>query len=205
MTVLSGDGDGDLLVMDSMSREPLLLRAEMRLEPAVQLLVDHGYSGAPVINDAGRLTGMLHAVDLAVMHLGPATDLTITRHTLAGEASRAAVTIHPADTMYAAAVVMRSHGTDRLAVVDEPDHVVGVLTGHDTLRTIIQHGDLLREVVDEQLAAIGMPDVRAAVDLSGVVLLTGAVDSYAARARVVRTIGAVNGVTEVDELLTVAP
>jgi hypothetical protein len=33
----------------------------MRLEPAVALLIDHGYSGAPVIDAHGHLSGMLHA------------------------------------------------------------------------------------------------------------------------------------------------
>jgi osmotically-inducible protein OsmY len=83
--------------------------------------------------------------------------------------------------------------------------VIGVVSGHDLLRTIVRRGDLLRELVDDQLAALDLPYVHAAVDLTGVVLLTGAVGSYADRARLVRAIGALEGVTEVDELLTIVP
>jgi CBS domain-containing protein len=198
-----------ILVAHVMSPEPLLLHATMRLEPAVALLIDHGYSGAPVIDDQGHLTGMLHAVDVAIMHLRPhgepPTDPTSVRHLLVGQMARAPVTIPPTSTMHDAAVTMRRHDTDRLAVVDEPEHVIGVVSGHDLLRTIVRRGDLLRELVDDQLAALDLPYVHAAVDLTGVVLLTGAVGSYADRARLVRAIGALEGVTEVDELLTIVP
>lgn len=194
-------------VAEVMSRKLLLLRAEMRLEPAVGLLVDHGFSGAPVINERGRLLGMLHALDVAIMHLLPREhDGTIEdRHILVGEVCRPAVTIAPASTMRAAADRMRDHGTDRLVVVEDSDHVIGVVTGHDLLRTVTRRGDLLHEIVNEQIVALGAPHVRADVDFSGVVLLTGAVDSPATRARLVRAVGALDGVTEVDELLTVIP
>jgi hypothetical protein len=72
------------------------------------------------------------------------------------------------------------------------------------LRTVAERGDLLREIVDERVAALDMPGVRATVDFSGTVLLTGSVDSQANRNRLVRTIGALDGVTEVDELVAVA-
>jgi CBS domain-containing protein len=199
----------DLLVAHVMSRKPLLLHASMRLEPAVALLIDHGYSGAPVIDDHGHLTGMLHAVDIAVMHLCPprdhVTEPNAARHLLVGEVARAPVTIQPTRTIHAAALMMRSHHTDRLAVVEKPDRVIGVVSGHDLLRTIVQRGDLLRELVEDQIAALDLPYVSAAIDLSGVVLLTGAVDSYQDRARLVRAIGALGGVTEVHELLTIVP
>jgi CBS domain-containing protein len=198
-----------LLVAHVMSPDPLLLHATMRLEPAVALLIDHGYSGAPVINDRGRLTGMLHAIDVAVMHLepqsGPGTGPPSTRHLLVGQIARAPVTIPPTSTMHAAAVMMRRCDTDRLAVIDEPGHVIGVVSGHDLLRTIVRRGDLLGALVEQELAALDLPYVRASVDLSGVVLVTGAVSSYADRARLVRAIGTLEGVTEVDELLTMVP
>jgi CBS domain-containing protein len=198
-----------VLVAQVMSGSPLVLQAVMRLEPAVALLVDHGYSGAPVINDCGRLTGMLHAVDVAAMHLGAPDDRAAEPsgpcHLLVGELARRPVTIRPTNTMHTAAVRMRRHRTDRLAVVDEPGHVVGVVSGHDLLRTIVRYGNLLSDLVHTQIAALALPYVSAAVDLSGVVLLTGAVGSYADRTRLVHAIGAIEGVTEVHELLDVVP
>lgn len=197
------------LVADMMSRDPLVLRADMRIEPAIALLVDHGYCGAPVVDDSGCLFGMLHALDVAVMHLvddRPYTPESASpRHTLVGEVCRAAVTIQPNDTAAAAAARMRRHATDRLAVVKPARHVVGVVSGSDLLRTIVRRGDLLSEIVSEKIAALGLPHVQASVDYPGIVLLTGSVDSHEALLAVVRDIGALTGVLEVHELLPVVP
>jgi CBS domain-containing protein len=212
MTNARGDQDrlgGRPLVADAMSHEPLLLRGDMRLEPAIDLLVVRGYSGAPVIGQRGRLVGMLHAVDVAIMHLVPmeedARQLPTARHILVREVCRGPVTISPTSTVQAAATKMRTHRRDRLAVVDGSDHVVGVITGHDLLRTLRRRGDLLRDIVDEQITALDLPDLHAAVDFAGVVLITGTVNSVEDRQRVLRAIGTLDGVTEVDELLTVVP
>jgi CBS domain-containing protein len=105
------------------------------------------------------------------MHLLPVDDVITApagRPILVGEASRAAVTIAPDATMRAAADRMREHDTDRLVVVEDADHVIGVVTGNDLLRTITRRGNLLRKVVEQQVAAL-------------------------------------NGVTEVDGLLSVLP
>ncbi|MBD0322807.1 MAG: CBS domain-containing protein [Aldersonia sp.] len=194
-------------VAEVMSRRPLLLRAAMRLEPAVELLVDNGYSGAPVIDRTGTLIGMLHALDVALMHLlPPDRDVPLEvghRQILVGDVCRAPIRIAPYSTMRMAADMMRDHGTDRLVVVDNADHVMGVVTGHDLLRTVSRRGNLLSEIIDGHIAALGLTDVHADADYSGVVLLTGTVDSVERRDELVRAISAVDGVTEIDELLAV--
>lgn len=195
-----------LQVAQVMSRDPLMLRADMRLEPAIELLVDHGFAGAPTIAEHGQLIGMLHAIDVAIMHLLPVDKPRHPeRHVLVGEVCRPAVKIDRTSTVAVAAARMRDHGTDRLAVVDRLDHVCGVITGHDLLRAITRRGDLLQDIVDERIRELGMQDVTAAVDLSGVVLLTGVVNSAKSLTELVDAIGVLDGVTEVDELLRVAP
>jgi CBS domain-containing protein len=190
-----------------MSRDPLLLRADMRLEPAIELLIDHGHTGAPAVDERGKLIGMLHAIDVAIMHLLPANEHLHApdRHVLVGEACRPAITIDPRSTMDVAAALMRDHDTDRLAVIDRSHHVAGVITGHDLLRTITRRGDLLQDIVDERVAELGLPYVTATVDRSGVVLLTGVVSSPQSLTALVDAIGVLDGVTEVDQLLNVAP
>jgi CBS domain-containing protein len=212
MTTARGDQDrlgARLQVAYAMSHDPLLLRGDMRLEPAIELLVRRGYSGAPVIGQRGRLIGMLHAVDVAIMHLVPKREgtrqLPAVRHILVREICRGPVTISPTSSVQAAATKMHTHRTDRLAVVDGGDHVVGIITGHDLLATLRRRGDLLREIIDELVTALDLPDLYAAVDFAGVVLITGSVNSVEDRQRVLRAVGTLDGVTEVDELVTVAP
>lgn len=97
------------------------------------------------------------------MHMDPLNGRGVepsdARHLLVGELAREPRTIRPTSTMYAAAVMMRRHHTDRLAVVDETGHVVGVISGHDLLRTVVLRGDLLRDLIDKQIAALGLPYV----------------------------------------------
>lgn len=134
-------------VGDVMSTDPLVLRDDMRVEVAAAMLADHGYAGAPVVDQRGRLAGVLHALDVALAHLPPA--VTRVRPVVVGSLLRPPVTVEPTDPIHAAAERMRSESTDRLVVVERHVRVVGLVTGQDLLRTVSLHGDLLRRTVHE--------------------------------------------------------
>jgi CBS-domain-containing membrane protein len=51
---------------DLMSPNPVSLREDASVREALQLLVDHGFCAAPVIDDAGRPLGVLSRSDLLV-------------------------------------------------------------------------------------------------------------------------------------------
>lgn len=51
---------------DLMMPDPVSLRADASLKEAIVLLVDRGFSGAPVIDDAGRPIGVLTRSDIVV-------------------------------------------------------------------------------------------------------------------------------------------
>lgn len=190
-------------VGDVMSTDPLVLRDDMRVEVAAAMLADHGYAGAPVVDQRGRLAGVLHALDVALAHLPPA--VTRVRPVVVGGLLRPPVTVEPTDPIHAAAERMRSESTDRLVVVERHVRVVGLVTGQDLLRTVSLHGDLLRRTVHERIATLGLTDVVADVAPAGEVFLSGTVDSTATRDRLLQTIGAIGGVTEVDGLITIGP
>jgi CBS domain-containing protein len=192
-----------LTVREVMSPDPLTLREDMRVEVAAELLASHGYTGAPVLDQAGRLSGVLHALDVALIHLPP--EAPATRPVLVRHLVRPPVTVDPASPIHVAAGRMRSHGTDRLIVVEHDIRVVGLITGQDLLRTVTLQGDLLRRTVNERIAALGVTTVNASVEPTGIVFLTGTVDSVAARDRLVRAVGAIGGVMEVDELIAIRP
>lgn len=186
-----------------MTTDPLLLRDDMRVDDAAAMLAQRGYTGAPVVDQRGRLSGVLHALDVALAHLPPHAGFqrpVVVRHLL-----RPPVTVEPPLPIHAAAERMRSQRTDRLIVVEHHVRVVGLVTGQDLLRTVTLHGDLLRRTVDEQITALGLADVTADVTPGGEVFLSGAVGSVALRDRLIRTVGAITGVTQVDGLVAIAP
>jgi CBS domain-containing protein len=190
-----------LTVGHVMSTDPLVLRDDMRVEVAAAMLADHGYAGAPVVDERGRLSGVLHALDVALAHLPPQAEQA--RPVVVRSLLRPPVTVEPTSPIHVAAERMRSSGTDRLVVVERQVRVVGLVTGQDLLRTVALHGDLLRRTIDERIAALGITGVVADVTSGGEVFLSGAVDSIATRDRLVRTVGAIGGVTGIEELITV--
>lgn len=56
----------DLRVKDVMTVEVVTLRPEETVSEALALLLRHGIGGAPVVDDDGRVVGMLSESDLAV-------------------------------------------------------------------------------------------------------------------------------------------
>lgn len=190
-----------LTVADVMSTDPLVLRDDMRVEVAAAMLADHGYAGAPVVDERGRLSGVLHALDVALAHLPPQAEQA--RPVVVRSLLRPPVTVEPINPIHVAAERMRFNSTDRLVVVERHVRVVGVVTGLDLLRTVALYGDLLRRTVDERIAALGITGVVVDVGSGGEVFLSGTVDSIATRDRLVRGVGAIAGVTEVEELITV--
>lgn len=51
---------------DLMTREPLSIRENASLKEAIAFLTDHGFSAAPVIDEAGRAVGVLSQSDIVV-------------------------------------------------------------------------------------------------------------------------------------------
>jgi acetoin utilization protein AcuB len=61
----------ELQVKDIMTRNPLTVREDDTVEHAAQLMLEHTISGLPVVNAAGRLTGIITQSDVfrAFMHI----------------------------------------------------------------------------------------------------------------------------------------
>lgn len=141
-------------VSQIMTRGVVTLRPDTSIEEAVQLLSQHGISGAPVVGEDGRLVGLLDDSDLllseARLHAPTTIELLgayITfpgasrryeerlRHALAqtvGEAmeERPAV-VGPEDTVETVATIMVDRGVSRVPVVDADRKVIGIVTRGD--------------------------------------------------------------------------
>ena len=144
---------------DLMMPNPISIRADATVREAVEALTDHGFSAAPVIDDAGRPVGVLSRADILVHDrekaAGPAapyyerTDLTTGAgehlgpgfHIEAVDATRVRDIMTPAvfsvrPTAPAASVVeqMLELKVHRLYVVEDDGTLVGVITALDLLR-----------------------------------------------------------------------
>ena len=56
--------EASVVVADAMTRDPITLRPSDGLKMAIDQLLTHSFNAVPVVDDAGRLVGMLTTKDL---------------------------------------------------------------------------------------------------------------------------------------------
>lgn len=188
---------GDLVkVRDLMTRDVLTLTPETPLKRAAELLARERISGAPVVDDAGRVVGVVSEADVLVKAsaeaprsgllgwlLEPAPDYhDKIAATLVEEAMSApVVTIAPDRGVHEAASLMIDENVNRLPVIDNQE-LVGILTRADIVRaftrTDAQIADEIRDEILERTLWVEPGKVTMQV-VDGAVLLVGEVESEA--------------------------
>jgi CBS domain-containing protein len=145
-------------VAEVMSHDPVVVKPETPLKEAVQILAERRISGLPVVNDAGKLVGIISETDLMWQETGvtppayvmfldsviylqnPATyerDLHKALGQTVGEVmSKNPLTISPDKPLKEAAKVMQDHKVHRLPVLDSEGQVIGILTRGDVIRAM---------------------------------------------------------------------
>ncbi|QSJ17219.1 CBS domain-containing protein [Nostoc sp. UHCC 0702] len=145
-------------VADVMSHNPIVVKAETPLKEAVQIIAERRISGLPVVDDAGKLVGIISETDLMWQETGvtppayimfldsviylqnPATyerDLHKALGQTVGEVmSKNPITISPDKTVKDAARLMHDRNIHRLPVLDSAGQVIGILTRGDIIRAM---------------------------------------------------------------------
>lgn len=145
-------------VADAMSRDPIVVHPETPLKEAIQILAERHISGLPVVDNAGKLVGIISETDLMWQETGvtppayimfldsviflknPATyerDLHKALGQTVGEVmSRNPVTISPDKALNAAAQLMHDQKIHRLPVIDSSEQIIGILTRGDIIRAM---------------------------------------------------------------------
>lgn len=150
----------DVAVGDVMTTEVLSFTADQNVQEAMQRLVDQEVDAGPVLDEAGRVVGLLSTGDLIVeearVHfptvvnfLGVNVTLPFSERKLdeamekalgatVGEVMTHEVhTIGPDQTVEDAATLMHDHDVSRLPVVDGTGVLVGLIARGDIVRAIV--------------------------------------------------------------------
>lgn len=150
-----------------MTPDPIVLNAKMPIKEAVKVMLDNKISGAPVVDDAGHLVGILSESDLLWKGAGAPLDHYIIPpvfigfadafiylrdnekfeeevHKILAKTVSEAMNSHPlsvppSTSTSEAAQLMLKKGINRLPIVEE-GKVVGVLTRQDILRGMFASG-----------------------------------------------------------------
>ncbi|ADH98235.1 CBS domain-containing protein [Salisediminibacterium selenitireducens] len=151
-------------VKDVMTKEAVTIKPDTSVEDTAKLLLQHHFSGVPVVDDEGVLQGVVSEGDIikrashiqspAVLEflggliyldspkkymeeLKQAMSLTI------GDLMKTEViTAHPDDSIEQIATKMLSKNIKRFPVVDEEGKVIGIISRRDIMKHLYQAEDL---------------------------------------------------------------
>jgi CBS domain-containing protein len=213
-----GGRAGDLSsvrVLDLMSRPALTVGRETPLREVASFLSDHHISGAPVVDDDGRLLGVVSESDIVEKERGLDEDAGLLHRlgarfrashadpaaaaaTTAGEAMTSPpITTQPTTSDYGAVWLMSEYDIDRLPVLDRGE-LVGVITRADLTREFARADTrIAADIRSSVLEALALPEV-AVIVREGRVRLDGVVDRRSDRQCLAHAVSQVPGVVSVD-------
>jgi len=201
-------------VAQLMTTDVLTVHPETPLKEVAQLLAARGISGAPVVDDAGHLLGVVSEADILAKERRPQRQTRFGRllghpephdakesARTAGEAMTApAVTIAADRRIDAAAAMMLDRSVNRLPVVDADGALVGIVTRADLVRAFVHSDEQIEAEIREEVLLHELWVDPAEFDLrvqQGEVTISGRVHSDSERALLERRVRLVPGVVSV--------
>lgn len=159
-----------MTVGDVMTTSVITVKRTTPLKDVAGVLIEHGISGLPVVDDVGKVLGVVSEGDFLLKASGPDS---VRRHRL-GRRSRdaesrqkkleattaedamtsPAITIRPSQTLTEAARLMSGQLVNRLVVLDG-QKLVGIVTRADLVRAFVRTDEeLVKTIRDEVLLRI---------------------------------------------------
>ena len=134
-----------MFVRDRMSAPPVTVTPDTSFQDALKLMRDGHFRRLPVVDDAGKLVGIVSERDLLHAAPSPATSLSVwelnyllSRLTVNKLMTTHVVTVSEDTPLEEAARLMVSHRIGGLPVVDADRRVVGVITETDVFKAFVE-------------------------------------------------------------------
>lgn len=201
-------------VRDVMTTEVVTVTLDTHFETIASLLESHRIDQVPVIDDEHRVLGIVTEADLLakVERQGRERPGGIERWLLEGDVRKAEgnlaseIMTRPVDSIWPEATVthaaqqMTLSQVKALAVVDQGERLIGIVSRKDRLKSFARDdASIYHEVVEDVLrGALAIePAAVAVVVKDGAVVLRGEVESRGLRDIIANMVGAVPGVVSV--------
>jgi len=133
-----------MLVYERMSRHPMTVSPNAPVEQALKRMRDEKVRRFPVVDDDGKLVGIVSDKDLLYAAPSPATSLSIyelhylySRITVSQVMTRSVITVEESDPIEEAARVMVDNKIGGLPVMRE-GKLVGIITETDIFKTLME-------------------------------------------------------------------
>ncbi len=150
-------------VADVMTRDPITVTPETPLTEVIRTLSERKISGLPVVDNTGKLVGVISETDLmwretgvkqppyimlldSVIYLENPGQYERDLHKALGQTVKEAmsqkpITVTPEKSLREAAQLMHDHKIHRLPVLDADGQVIGILTRGDVIRVMAAEQD----------------------------------------------------------------
>jgi CBS domain-containing protein len=206
-------------VGDVMTRPALSVRPETPLKEVARLLVEHRISGLPVVDEAGRVLGVVSEGDLLMKRQDPGAvhhrplarifgESEETRQLLAKAEARTAgdamtspaITIDAAAPVNAAATLMVERRVNRLPVTED-DRLVGIVTRADIVKTFVRTDEELAEIIRDEVLLHSLwidPSHFTVTVTDGVATIKGEVQRRSTAAMIEPMVKMVSGIFAVN-------
>ncbi len=134
-----------MFVRDRMSSEPITITPDTPFQEALKLMREHRFRRLPVVDKHGKLVGIVSERDLLYASPSPATSLSVwelnyllSKLQVREIMTENVITTTPDAPIEDAARLIVDNKIGGLPVVDEQNHVVGVITETDIFKTFVE-------------------------------------------------------------------
>src|SRR5579862_7525141 len=209
---------GTMNVRDVMTSDVITVGPVTPLKEVATILSQCGISGVPVVDEDGHVVGVVSEGDILFKERGPSErqgilawiraafgkedQLKLEALTAAQAMTTPAKTIAPWRSVSAVAAQMLDAGVNRLPVVDERSHLVGIVTRADLVRAFARSdAEITREIREDVLERTVLLEDPGAVTVAvedGKVRLGGSVHTRTDAEMIPALVSKVAGVVEVD-------
>ncbi|SDD90779.1 CBS domain-containing protein [Nocardioides lianchengensis] len=155
-----------MLVTDVMTREVVTVRRDATVKETLGLLASYRVTALPVVDDDGRLVGVVSEADLIResvpsdprTHLGPLPAAPHPPRRVDEVFTPRPVTVRPYDDLAVAVELMTTTSVKSLPVVDELGRVAGVVARSDVVRMLARADGVIEAELDDTYRSLGHPD-----------------------------------------------
>ncbi|NEP23416.1 CBS domain-containing protein [Moorena sp. SIO3I6] len=145
-------------VAEVMTRDPIVVQPQTPIKEVIKIIAEQSISGLPVVNEAGKLVGVISEADLlwqetgveppvyimfldSVIYLENPARYDQELHKALGQTAGEVMTGHPMSIkpdkpLRKAAKLMQEKSIHHLPVTDEAEQVIGILTSGDIVRAM---------------------------------------------------------------------
>jgi len=138
-------------VVDLMTTDVITVSPETGIRDAARLMFRNRVSGLPVVSPAGTLIGIITEADFLRLEVERQEGGSDLGEEVGGVMSSGVVTTDPDTSIYEAAKIMTFQDIKRLPVVDEEQHLLGIISRADIVSIFTRPDDIIEDEIREDL------------------------------------------------------